>query len=312
MGTAILSLDAELMWGFHDLPRPPVDRTTRARQSWLRLLDLLDTYDVPATWAIVGHLFLDECDGIHADHPAPSGWFDRDPGTRLEQDPGWYGRDLVNAIREATADHEIGSHGFSHLQIGHSEIPHDLAIAELEASRQAAGRMGVDLESFVFPRNVIGNRAALAEAGFACYRTRYPRRLDATPLRMPRKAIELAAGWPAPRVTPEVDDYGLVAIPPSIDVFGLEGRIRRAVRPFRSNSILTRIEQGLDRATDDGGIVHLWMHPNDLARKQGLDRVRGVLDVLEAAREDGLRVRTMGEVARQVREDEPDRIAHSM
>ena len=304
MGTVILSLDAELKWGFHDLPRTPVERTERARDHWLALVDLLDAFSVPATWAIVGHLFLDTCDGRHRDHPAPPGWFDPDPGTDLQSDPDWYGPDLVSAIIEADVEHDIGCHGFSHVEIGQPDVPDDLVSAELSASQTAAASMGIDVKSFVFPRNVIGNREALATAGFTCYRTRYPRPLDSTPIRLPRKGFEFALGRPAPLVTPSIDEHGLVAIPPSIDLFGFEGPIRRMSRPLRDTPVLDRVERGLAAAIADDGLVHLWCHPHDLARPGGKERFRRVLTAIEAARADGLTVETMDSVAQRTRQQE--------
>lgn len=63
VGTVVISLDAELAWGVHDLEDPPATRIERARGSWLDLIEPFEAFEIPATWAIVGHLFLEECDG---------------------------------------------------------------------------------------------------------------------------------------------------------------------------------------------------------------------------------------------------------
>jgi hypothetical protein len=57
-----------------------------------------------ATWAIVGHLFLDHCekeDGIpHKDMPRfTDGWYSCDPCTGIHKDPLYYGRDIIEKIR---------------------------------------------------------------------------------------------------------------------------------------------------------------------------------------------------------------------
>lgn len=304
MGTIVLSLDAELQWGFHDLSNPPRSRIERARSEWMHLIELLEAYSVPATWAVVGHLFLAECDGVHGDHAVPPGWFDRDPGTNLDRNPGWYGPDLISAIKDARVDHEIGSHGFSHVEIGRAELAPSIVRAELEASQRAAGTIGEALRSFVFPRNLVGNRAELAKAGFTCYRTRYPRRLDSTPIRLPRKAIETIRGSPAPIVKPRIDEHGLVALPPSIAIFAIEGVARDLLRPVQERPVLQRIERAITAVADTDGILHLWCHPNDLARPGGRERMRRVLQLIEAGRDQGVRVDTMGGVAERVRSGE--------
>ena len=328
MGSVVISLDAELAWGFHDQNSPPVDRIESARRGWWRLLELFDRYDVPATWAVVGHLFLEECDGIHETHPAPPGWFDGDPGTDRETDPDWYGRDLIEAIRNADVDHEIGCHSFSHVEFGAPDTTRELADAEVRVSVEAAEEMGVSLRSFVFPRNVVGNRAVLSDNGILCYRRRRARPIDRTPLRLPWKGVETAIGRSPPLVQPEIDEYGLVAIPPSIDLFGFEGRVRSLLEPVTDEPVLRRVERGVDDllegdddllegddvlieedddllqgddatlARDD--LLHIWFHPNDLTTPEDVERVRRLLSHIDRRRSDGVTVETMGAVARRV------------
>ena len=59
-GAFTLSLDTELAWGsLRRKDERAFDAAyPRARETTLRLLDLLARHGVPATWAIVGHLFL--------------------------------------------------------------------------------------------------------------------------------------------------------------------------------------------------------------------------------------------------------------
>ncbi|MFC7080006.1 polysaccharide deacetylase family protein [Halorussus caseinilyticus] len=175
MGSVVLSLDAELAWGFHDREAMPEDRVTTARESWLRLLELFDDYGVPATWAVVGHLLLDSCDGEHADHPAAEdGWFDRDPGTWEGRDEQWYGAKLIDAIEDADADHEVGSHTFSHVEMGHTT--REIASAEMRTCVELAERRGLSVDSVVYPRNYVGHRDVLAAYGVKSYRGTQPRR----------------------------------------------------------------------------------------------------------------------------------------
>jgi peptidoglycan/xylan/chitin deacetylase (PgdA/CDA1 family) len=56
----VISVDAELGWGFHDID-PPTSRVEAARTGWKRLAGLFNEYDVPATWAVVGR----QCDEQH-------------------------------------------------------------------------------------------------------------------------------------------------------------------------------------------------------------------------------------------------------
>lgn len=52
-----------------------MDRADAGRTGWRRLRSIFEPHDVPAMWA-VGHVLLDGCDGVHADHLSIDGWFD--------------------------------------------------------------------------------------------------------------------------------------------------------------------------------------------------------------------------------------------
>jgi peptidoglycan/xylan/chitin deacetylase (PgdA/CDA1 family) len=295
MGSVVISIDAELAWGFHDLDDPPRGRIDGARTAWHRVLSLLDRFEIPATWAVVGHLFLESCDGEHRSYPAPPGWFARDPGGDAQGQPNWFGRDLIEAIRDASTDHEIASHSFSHVVFGDPGTSRELADAELEASVAAAEEFGVPLRSFVFPRNRVGHREALADHGFECYRGPAPRRIDHTPLR----PLAKLAGVTPPIVTPSVDEYGLVDVPPSLDLYGFEGLARSVAEPLIGDPIVRQARRGADAAAGSDGVFHLWLHPNNLTEEPDFERLSRVLACLDRRRGD-LAFETMDEVATRV------------
>jgi len=306
MGSVVLSLDAELAWGFHDADSLPEDRIAAARESWLDLLDLFDEFGVPATWAVVGHLLLETCDGEHADHPTPDGWFDRDPGTSASRDEEWYGPDLVEAIEDAKADHEIGSHTFSHVEFGHTT--REVASAEMREAVEVAERGGRSVDSVVFPRNYVGHRDVLAAYGVKCYRGVKPRRwYDRGPLGSAAKLV----GWPTGAISPtlvqpEEDEYGLINIPASLYLFGFEGRARTAAERVTDDPVVRMAKRGIDRAATEGGVFHLWLHPNNLTDQRDFDRMRAVVEYAARARdESGLDIETMGSIASAVKDHEP-------
>lgn len=306
MGSVVLSLDAELAWGFHDVDSPPTDRIEAARESWLDLLDLFDEFDVPATWAVVGHLLLDDCDGVHGDHPTPDGWFDRDPGTSEHRDDAWYGSDLVDAIEDADPDHEVGSHTFSHVEFG--DVSREVAAAEMRRAVDVAERRGLSVDSVVYPRNDVSHRDVLAAYGATCYRGNQPRRwYDRGPL----GAVAKLVGWPTgtvspPLVQPREDEHGLVNVPASLYLFGFEGRARSTVERVTDDPVVTMAKRGVDRAAAEGGVFHAWLHPNNLTDERDFDRMRAVVKhVAEVRDRTDLAVETMGEIAAAMTDDEP-------
>src|SRR5579871_5699967 len=103
-GIFTISLDFELIWGTLDKPKHTRFRRLCAieRDEVIdRLLALFKQYEVSATWCTVGHLFLDRKDtaGVRS-NPADA--------------PIFYGRDLIERIRDCSVPQEIGSHTFTH------------------------------------------------------------------------------------------------------------------------------------------------------------------------------------------------------
>lgn len=305
-GTVVISIDAELIWGFHDLDDVPMDRVESARESWLAALDRFETHDVPATWAVVGHLMLEACDGAHSDHPAGSEWFARDPGGSYTPDSYWFGRDLVDAIHNSDTDHEIGSHSFSHVEFGHPSTTTAIAEAELRYSREVAAEYDIEPTSFVYPRHNIGHRELLAEHGFDCYRGATPDRwYDRTPFRRAGKFLDWGIGTSTPPiVSPTIDEHGLVNVPASLYLYHLEGPARAAIETVTNNPVLGQVELGLERLKDTpDGVFHLWFHPNNITTQRELDRFETVIGMIAEYRDrHGVTVETMGEVAERVRD----------
>ena len=126
-GTFSLTFDTELMWG--SFPEKSPEEFERLypdiRGTIDPLLVLLDRYEVSATWAVVGHLFLSECSRDEAGlaHPElvrprqrwrPGDWYASDPCTDRLRDPLWYGDDIIDALLASRTPQEIGSHSFGH------------------------------------------------------------------------------------------------------------------------------------------------------------------------------------------------------
>lgn len=297
VGSVVFSLDAELGWGFHDHEDPPADRVAAGRTGWRTLLDTFERHGVPATWAVVGHLLLEDCDGVHADHPSPDGWFARERGAWRDRPDLRFGVDLVEAVAEADVDHEIGCHSFSHVLFDDPRTTRAVARAELAAAVEAAEPHGIEYESFVFPRNGVGHRDLLADAGFRAYRSG-----AATPeSRVGRVAEKLLAAADPGRVElvePTVDEHGLVDVPPSLFCFGFEGAARTAMEALGSDPIVRQAKHAVDRASRTDGVFHAWLHPNNLLTDRDGRRMESIVEYAAEKRErTDLRIETMAEVA---------------
>ena len=273
-GAFTLSLDFELIWGTQDLFGP--DQFRKAclfeRQRIVdELLALLHEFEIPATWCIVGHLFLDRCDGKHASVERPvqswSGgdWFRHDPGGRENSESVFLGKSLVEKILACPTKQEVGFHSFSHVIWGDPGCSKEVAESEMRACVEAAAWTRRKPTSFVFPRNRVGHIDVLAAHGIRVFRGPGPRwyERDENPGVLGRLAhlIEVAAGFAAPTVLPESTPEGIVNLPGSmiyLPAHGIRGlipvgrRVQRAVR-------------GLEDAAEEFRVFHMWFHPTNLA-----------------------------------------------
>ncbi len=308
----MLSLDFELVWGSRDLYDPIEPLLAQARVTresvFDPLLNTLTRLGLRATWATVGHLFLEsarrEGGRLHPDlvqprhswHPRP--WFEAVPAGDEVSHPEYYARSLVLRLKEA--GQEVGSHSFSHPIFGDPGCSRQVADTELAACVREAKALGIELRSFVFPRNVEGHLDLLARHGFRCWRGPAPDWYRTAPLpqsvgRVGHLAQVLAATGP-PMVMPIAGPHGLWNIPASASYLPSDG-------PRRAIPVQRRVERamaGLRAAEKSGKIFHFWLHPINLAAHTR-PMLAGLVEILEQAarlRDQGkLDIQTMGEVA---------------
>lgn len=314
----VLSLDTELIWGiFHQMSPeqfaagyPDVRNTIRA------ILELLERYEIAATWAVVGHLFLDRCerDGAGVAHPEmvhPSqsfwreDWYSRDPCSSLARDSLWYGPDILDMIQGAKVDQEIGSHSFAHPRYGDRELTREAAASDLDACLAVARARGIELRSFVYPGNAEAYHDLLAARGFTAFRGTGPEedRIRSLP-RLAQRPARLASQilGTTPLVSRPVERLpGLWDIPASMLLLTRAGPRRLSTHRAR----VRKVRSGIAAARRTGGIFHLWTHPWNLADDPGfhLGVLRDILAHVAQERDAGhLRVETMEAMATRLSE----------
>jgi len=307
--TLIFSLDAELAWGYHDLNmnKRYERRIECARSSWLKILDLFDKYQIPATWAIVGHLFLNKCDGKHEDHPAGDDWFQNDLGGTINENPNWFGTDLIKQILNKKIDHEIACHSFSHVEF--DSVEREIAESELQHSIEAAKKMNITFESFIYPRNKVAHRDLLKKYGFTSYRGVKPlseNNNEYSEKGMVRK-VSIFLDYFTPlrinhsTVNPIIDEFGLVNIPASFIIYNFLEKSRWNVEKLFYDPVFLKVKKEINFLTKNNGILHLWFHPNDLTRERDFDRLDRILRFInEKKRNDLLETKTMKAIAKEV------------
>jgi len=296
-GVFTISLDTELAWGSFDKGETGryVDAYYGTREVVSRLCNLFDEYGMSATWAVVAHLVTD-CDGpgAHEHLPEPDfawvdSWQESLPCSRGLDEELWYAPELVEEIRSCDHPQEVGLHGYTHMPIGADGCDQRVAAAELAAGVDTLRNFGVEPESFVYPRNVVGHESVLADHGIKVYRDVdarwYEQSVLPEQLKKAARFADEAAGLTPPVVVPE-ERHGVVRVQGS--------------QPFRPRhggwqftppqSSFRRAKRGIDRAVETGGVFHLWFHPFNLASEPDilLNTLARILAYADSRREEGV------------------------
>ncbi len=320
--TVVISLDLELSWGIFDLS---FDDDVRKMARWTHdigapnLLNHLTGNGLSATWAVVGammHPSLPDVSGLPAvNYPQFSKpWFSYVPKEGDESThPEWFGARLVEMIRSAKPEQEIGFHSFSHVPFGSPGMTRERAVAEYRLCAQTARERGIPTTSFVFPRNLVAYLGELRDSGFTCFRD-----VDELPVRFASDRLtSLCMIWAdfvglSPRmIEPSIkDDFvglsprmiepsikeGIVSIPGSLLI-----RYAAGWRKYiPDSSRLRRLRKGLERVRRSGGVFHVWFHPENLyAEWPRLENVvaRFLEELGTLVRNGDLRCLTMGQLA---------------
>lgn len=224
------------------------------------MLKLFETYNIPATWAIVGCLFTEYPSTIQR---------------------------IFEKIVGSGVNHEIGYHSFLHINF--SERSWGYAEAEIKEGLKLAKQLGVTFKSFVFPNNSIGHIDVLTENGFIIYRGQNIVRgsTNQNPLiYMANRVINQLISQP---VEPKWMD-GIWDIPCSMSFSN----------PviFPSFTLLARAKTGINKAIRTKKVFHTYLHPQDLVTNPLLSEKLEKLFAFVAKKrdEEKLQTITMGEL----------------
>jgi len=170
--TVVISVCLELLWGYLDTKNYNrimmiLNDKTHGKKTIYWLLNVLDKYNIPVTWATVGGLFLEKDEIIDV--------LRRKKSTRIVEGnskailDSLYGKDIVEEILSSRISHELGYHTFTHTVLKGSS--YDVAELEIrEGVRIAKKRFGVKMKSFVFPKNEIEYIDLIKKYGFTVFR----------------------------------------------------------------------------------------------------------------------------------------------
>lgn len=252
-GIIVLSADFEMAWAFrYSKTKGKIAESMglRERENVPKLLTLFEKYQIPITWATVGHLFLEKCSKEHGSIPHPNmprppffennnwkfssdDWYQHDPCTNYIESPAWYAPDLIDQIRQTSMGHELGCHTFSHIDCTDKNCSPELFEAELKACVELANNKGIKLKSIVFPGGTNGNYSVLKRLDFTSYRKTTNYNID----------------------IPIVDEFGLVQIPCSYN-------LDRSNQNWSAKRYIRIANSFISKASKHKMVAHLWFHPS--------------------------------------------------
>ena len=304
--TVVISLDLELSWGSFDLS---FDDNLLRMAHWTHdkgvpdLLHHLTRNGLSASWAVVGAMMrsslpdVSKLPEVHFPH-FPKPWFSHVPKAGNECIyPEWFGASLVEMIKRARPEQEIGFHSFSHVPFGMPGMTRERAVAEYQHCAQTARELGIPTTCFVFPRNMVAYLAELRDAGFTCFRDtdELQVRFRNNTLTSIGMVVADLVGLTPVMIEPSLKE-GIVSISGSLLI-----RCAAGWRKYiPDSSRLRRLRKGLDRLRRSGGIFHVWFHPENLyAEWPRLENVvaRFLEDLAVFVRNGDIRCLTMGQLA---------------
>lgn len=282
----IISADFELGWAVryskHD--KDPDQYSERERNNIPIILDLLEKYEIPVTWATVGHLFLKECNKGDHDWMArlphfddhwkftEGDWFDCDPYGRWDENPSWYAPDLIKKILNCKTKQEIACHTFSHIDCSYKNCPPAVIDDEFKASTQIAREWGITFKSLTFPGGTFGNYETLKKYGIDICRRRVGKYEIAYPFR---------------------NEHGILVTPtgPAISM---------GYKEWSIDYLFSKYRKAIDKTIKNNSLIHFWFHPSQ-EEETFTTLFPLILEYIASKRkEDDLWVGTMGELSEHI------------
>ncbi len=174
MGTVLITFDCEGKWGMLDSQAEWHRLLTNSNliSVYNYILDVLEYYDIPVTFAFVGALtetkenLFNKINNSLIDD-AHLRWFKYAKQKIEKNEEGWFVPELLEIVKKNTK-HEIASHSYSHIPF--SNILKKDAEIELDLVNQWKIEKNINCSSFVFPRNKVRYAELLQNIGINRYR----------------------------------------------------------------------------------------------------------------------------------------------
>ncbi len=309
IGYFVFSLDTELATGYFDKDeaRARTFSPDGSRERWAIkcLLDILEEFNLTATWAVVGHLFYKECEECEI---CPildwRGKYKSFEEVYHTNHPLWYGGDIIETILSRIGTHEIGFHGYTHALFGESIMSKEKAQVEINEWLRVAGRYGIVPRTVIFPRDLAGHLDLFEKAGFTNYRSEahYPLIIRNRYFGKYVKTMDhiLSISTPPVYSLDQVEQKGLVNFRESQHLFAFNRKVELLLDSHNLQNLrVRRIVKGIKKAAREKKIFHLWAHPWEFRTEKDFLKLRYIFNyVVKEVKAGGMQSIGMAELAK--------------
>jgi peptidoglycan/xylan/chitin deacetylase (PgdA/CDA1 family) len=298
-GAFVISLDFELYWGVRDSKSIDAykEHILGVKEVIPSLLQLFKEFNIHATFAIVGLLTFEDKTTLIQHMPNGISTFTNDAytistaylntlGNTEAEDPFHFGYSLLKQI-QATEQHEIASHTFTHYYTLEEGATLDYFKADIEAYKTRATELGIELNTIIFPRNQFNDSylTICKDASFQGYRGteknwmyRPISRKNETLLRRLSRLADAyinISGMNSYNWSTLKDTSGLYNISSSRFLRPYSRKLR-----FFEYLRLKRIKNAMTHAAMNEEVFHLWWHPHNFGKdlKQNIAFLRSILE----------------------------------
>lgn len=310
VGYFIFSLDTELGTGHFDKDdeRKKIFSSdgVRERETIARILELLEKYQIVATWAVVGHIFYDRCEECEVCPVLDwKGKYRSYEEAYKTHHPLWYGADVVDTLLNAKMKHEIAFHGYSHETF--DTISREKAEVEIQEFMRVASRKGIDAKSIVFPRNKVGHLDLFEKYGFLCYRGKEPLPLltrNKDIVGKVAKHLDHVLGISTPPIyqMEEFASSNMINLIATQHIFGFNRKTEILLDGWGlPNLRIRRMTRAIRKAAAEKKVAHIWAHPWEFRTDADFGKLRYIFEsVAEEVAAGKMKTIAMVDMARMV------------
>lgn len=321
-GALILSLDYELMWGcleWSTLEAYGKTHVARVPAVIERILELLEKYEVKATFATVGMIMLaDKQEALnnlpelvpsyekHRCSPYENNYIQM----VSEQEESLYFSSQTVELLKNNSFVEIGTHTYCHYYCDEKGQTIEQFEADLKKAIEVAHKKDCSIKSIVFPKNQVSEEylKVCAENGLICYRGNAKHFFN-----RPKNRFGVIKN----RISRLLDTYIKLSKPSSIpyaDIEQVHGMINvqasRMLRPYSSKLAfleplkVKRVCDEITYAAQNGELYHLWWHPHNFGNNvdKNMEMFEKILQVYKKCHDQyGMKSYSMLDFANQIK-----------